>query len=188
MKAKYPKTPFKRPKKKPATGKKKTRHIMAPSKRTTAKADASENRRRATLGDRLDSPAADLISLIRQIAGGGCKTHREGKAINLQPHLAIVLAKKLWTIIESQDGNTLRDMAALVDAPVAREALAAAYAIAEDLQHYAEGDRPHIKSCEIVAAIMHSTGCDERTAKKAIAEAGLKNLFGWRSGRPRTRS
>ena len=188
MKAKYPKTPFKRPKKKPATAKKKTRHIMAPSKRTTVKADASENRRRATLGDRLDSPAADLISLVRQIAAGGGKAWRGREPINLQPHLAITLAQKLWTIIESQDGDTLRDMAALVDTPVAREALAAAYAVAEDLQHYPEGDRPHIKSCELVDSIMRSTGCNERTAKKAIAEAGLKKLFGWRSGRPRTRS
>lgn len=188
MKAKYPKTPFKRPKKKTAAAKKKTRHIMAPSKRTTAKADASENRRRATLGDRIDSPAAELINLVRQIAAGGGKLRRGGKTINLQPHLAILLAKKLWTIIESQDGTTLRDMAALVDAPVARPALAAAFAAMEDLQHYSEGDRPHIKSCEIAAAIMQSTGCDQRTAKKAAAEAGLKNLFAWRSGRPRTRS
>lgn len=187
MKAKYPKTPFKRPKKKPAA-KKKTRHIMAPSKRTTAKADASENRRRATLGDRLDSPAADLINLVHQIAAGGGKLRRGGKTINLQPHLASTLAQRLWAIIESQDGTTLRDMAALVEVPVARPALAAAFSAIEDLQHYDEDNRPKIKSREIVTSIMRSTGCDERTAKKAIAEAGLKNLFGWRSGRPRTRS
>ncbi len=188
MKKNFPKTPFKRPKKKKVTAKRKTSHIMAPSKRTTAKADATENKRRSTLGDRQNSPATELVNLVHQIAAGGGWGWRDGKKISLQPQLAILLAQKLWMIIKSNDGTTLRDMAALVETPVARPALAAAYSVMEDLQHYAEGDRPKIKSREIVASIMHSTGCDERTAKKAAAEAGLKNLFGWRSGRPRTRS
>jgi len=188
VKKKYPKTPFKRPKKKKVTAKQKASHIMAPSKRTTAKADASESRRRATLGDRLNSPATELINLLRQIAAGGGKLVRGGGVINIQPRLAITLAHKLWMIIESQDGSTLRDMAALVEVPVARQALAAAYAIRQDLEHYPPDIRPRFKRSAIVNSIMSTTGCDQRTAEKAAAEAGLKELFGWKAGRPRTRS
>ena len=188
MKKNFPKTPFKRPKKKKVTAKQKASHIMAPSKRTTAKADASENRRRATLGDRLNSPATELINLVRQIAAGGGKLLRGGEVINLQPRLAITLAHKLWMIIESQDGSTLRDMAALVEVPVARQALAAAYAIRQDLEHYPPDIRPRFKRSAIVNSIMSTAGCDQRTAEKAAAEAGLKELFGWKPGRPRTRS
>lgn len=174
---------------KAAKAKPKARHTMHPAKRTTAKADAASNRHRAQYGDRQDSPAVELHALLNQIAaGGGWMRQGKKKKVNIQGDIAIVFAKKVWDIFQSGDGSALRDLAAFADAPVARRALEAAYAIRQDLEHYANEDRPRFKRTAIVRSIMSTAGCDQRTAEKATAEAGLKELFGWKAGRPRTRS
>jgi hypothetical protein len=174
-----------KPKPKP---KPKARHTMQPAKRTTAKADAASNRHRAQFGDRQDSPAVELHALLHQVAAGGGWMRGKKKKANIQGDIAVVFAKKIWNIFESGDGAALRDFAALADAPVARPALEAAYAIRQDLEHYANEDRPRFNRAAVVRSIMSSTGCDQRTAEKATAEARLKELFGWRAGRPRIRS
>jgi hypothetical protein len=170
------------------TTKPKARHTMHPAKRTTAKADAASNRHRARYGDRQDSPAVELHALLQQVAAGGGWMRGKKKKVNIQGDTAVVFAKKIWNIFESGDGAALRDFAALADAAVARPALEAAYAIRQDLEHYANEDRPRFKRAAIVRSIMSTTGCDQRTAEKATAEAGLKELFGWKAGRPRSRS
>lgn len=177
--------------KKPAKAKTKakTRHTMQPAKRTTAKAEAATNRHRARYGDRQDSTAVELYGLIHQVAAGGGRMRRgKKKPTNIQGEVAVIFAKKIWDILQSGDGTALRDLATLAEAPVARPALEAAYAIRQDLEHYAPEDRPRFKRIDIVHSIKTSTGCDTRTSEKAVADAGLKELFGWKAGRPRSRS
>ncbi len=168
----------------------KSRHIMSPSKRTTEKKTPTENRRIATYGEKLESPATSILSLLQQIAGGGSKMRREGKWVNVTPELALCFAKDIWDIVQSKDGSILRDMADLIEAPVARPALAEAWSLREYWTPCMEAgfNPPQIKKEKIISAIMETTGCNSRTAEKAATEAGLGKVFKWKAGRPRTRS
>jgi hypothetical protein len=177
----------KKSKKPTKAAKPKTRHIMAPSKRTNKKRTPTENRRIAAYGEKLDSPAIGILSLLQQIAGGGSKMRREGKWVNVTPELALCFAKDIWDIVQSEDGTILREMADLVEAPIARPALEAAWSMREYWSPYLEDgfNPPQVKKVKIIQSIMAATGCNSRTAEKAATEAGLSEVFKWKAGRPR---
>lgn len=178
-----PKRKLSRVKKAPA------RQILLPRNRATADTTAAENRRRAELGDLRDSKAAALLGLLRQVASPGCK-----------PATAALLSQEVRALLQTKDGDTLRDLAHLVERPIARQAEEIAYcmeayydtmaAAAENTKTPPRRKRivpelPPLKRAQAIESIMEQTKCSERTAAAAIDKTSLAKLLKWKAGRPR---
>jgi hypothetical protein len=167
----------------------KRRQIVAPGKRPKKELDPAENRLRAEMGDHRGSKAAELLGLLRQVASPNCK-----------PALAALLSQEVAVMLKERDGDTLREVAELVERPVARPAEERAYALeawcrsllaaAADARSLPRRKKivptlPAIKRSEILESIMEQTNCSQRTAAAAIDKTQLSKLLGWKTGRPR---
>jgi hypothetical protein len=181
-------------KKKPArklsrTKKPPARQIVMPRNRPSDGVDAAENRRRAELGDLGDSKAAELLGLLRQVARPGCK-----------PALAALLSQEIAGILNAKDGDTLRDLARIIERPIARQAEEIAYGIEAHLQSLAAAAKdakgrkgrkpiqpqlPAVTRAAIIESIREQMQCSERTAAAAVDKTSLAQLLGWKAGRPR---
>jgi hypothetical protein len=165
------------------------RQIVMPRHRPSDGLDAAENRRRAELGDLRDSKAAELLGLLRQVARPGCN-----------PATAALLSQEVRAILETKDGDILRDLAHLVERPIARHAEEIAFGIearmvtlaaaAQDAKAPAKRKRivpelPPLKRAAIIESIREQTNCSERTAAAAVDKTSLAQLLGWKAGRPR---
>jgi len=165
------------------------RQIVMPRNRPSDGADAAENRLRAEWGDLRDSKAAELLGLLRQVARPDCK-----------PALAALLSQEVAAIVKTKDGDTLRDLARLIERPIARQAeeiafgiearmvalaAAAAGAKAPPRRKLIVPELPPIKRAAIIESIREQTNCSERTASAAVDKTSLAQLLGWKAGRPR---
>ena len=168
-------------KKKPAAASKsrkknKTRHIMRSAKRPAKKATPTENRRRSTYGDNLDSPAVLLFDFLRQVSS------------RPSPALCWSFTEELAKIFKSGDGSILRALADLIEVPISRPALEIAWSQRESWQQALDAgiNPPRVKKKDIIDSIIKCSGCNERTAEKAVRDAGLAEVYGWKAGRPRS--
>jgi hypothetical protein len=165
------------------------RQIVMPRHRPGDGLDPAENRRRAELGDLRDSKAAELLGLLRQVARPDCK-----------PATAGLLSQQVRELLRAKDGDTLRDLAHLVERPIARHAEEIAFGIearmaklaAEAANAKAPPRRkrivpqlPPLKRAAIIESIRKETNCSERTAAAAVDKTSLAQLLGWKAGRPR---
>ena len=158
------------------SGKKtKTRHIMRSAKRPAKKATPTENRRRSTYGDNLDSPAVLLFDFLRQVSS------------RPSPALCWCFTEELAKIYRSGDGSILRALADLIEVPISRPALEIAWSQREYWQQALDAgfNPPRVKKKDIINSIINGSGCNERTAEKAAQDAGLAEVYGWKAGRPR---
>ena len=106
--------------------KNKRRQITVPSKRPAKDLDAVENGLRALHGEARNTRSADLYQLLGQIAQD-----------KVRPATLAYLAQEMADIFKRKDGDALRGLAALVDAPVARPAEEIAYGIEAWLRSHA---------------------------------------------------
>lgn len=165
------------------------RQIVMPRHRPNDDLDAAENRRRAELGDLRDSKAAELLGLLRQVARPGCK-----------PELAALLSQEVAAIVKAKDGDTLRDLARIIERPISRQAEEIAYGIEARIQSLAAAandakspkgrkavppELPALTRASIIESIREQTKCSERTAAAAVDKTSLARLLGWKAGRPR---
>jgi hypothetical protein len=173
-------------KKKPAGGaygaKKKRKSAMKPRRNVTVpqfrpkESDSSvENLRLARFGAELPEAVA-IYELTRQIPG-----EREPNQTALAKHLAGLICR---AVASGQD-EVLHSLARLSKSPVALPSDEVAMEWRDEAQLYAGGHRPRSTRAEVTANIQDRTGCDARTAEKAIARAGLSVLFKWKAGRPK---
>jgi hypothetical protein len=165
--------------------KNKRRQIAMPSKRPAKDLDAVENRLRALHGEARNTRSTDLYQLLERIAQD-----------NVTPAMLALFAQEMADIFKRKDGDALRGLAALVDAPVARPAEEIAYGIEAHLRGWAaeiaqtKGSQrnklslPAPKRAAIIESIMQQTQCDRRTAERAIDKTKLRELLGWKAGRP----
>jgi hypothetical protein len=165
--------------------KNKRRQITVTSKRPAKDLDAVENRLRALHGEARNTRLADLYQLLGQIAQD-----------KVRPATLAYFAQEMADIFKRKDGDALRGLAALVDAPVARPAEEIAYGIEAHLRGWAaeiaqtKGSQrnklslPAPKRAAIIESIMQQTQCDRRTAERAIDKTKLRELLGWKAGRP----
>lgn len=169
--------------------KKKTKHIMAPAKRTSKTASPTENRRRAALGDKMGSQAQELVAFLKQISTAKGKVEIEGVMVEKKMVLSFLFAREIWEIFNSGDGSIFRDLADFAEVPTARPSLAKAWSMREYWQQCLDAGftPPSIKKKKIIKAIVAETGCAERTAERDATAAGLGEVFGWKAGRPRSR-
>ena len=177
----------------------KRRQIAVPSKRPAKDLDAVENRLRALHGEARNTRSADLYQLLERIAQD-----------NVTPAMLALFAQEMADIFKRKDGDALRGLAALVDAPVARPAEEIAYGIEAWLRSHAaqaknakspkgrkairpqlpdrvvvDGVERQLTRASIIESIMQQTQCDRRTAERAIDKTKLRELLGWKAGRPR---
>lgn len=154
---------------------KKRRHFFATKRKP---ASCSEAFQQAKYGE-ASSDAVGLYSLIAQLAAPGDDANRE--------RLEKILVGRLVRLLRTQRGEPLRELAKIIETPTARPAMLEALAWRTEGEAYAACPdfRPHKKAAEICRAIMRKTGCDERTARRCMAEAGLAKFYGWKKGRPR---
>lgn len=178
--------------------KNKRRQIAVPSKRPAKDLDAVENRLRALHGEARNTRSADLYQLLGQIAQD-----------KVRPATLAYFAQEMADIFKRKDGDALRGLAALVDAPVARPAEEIAYGIEAWLRSHAaqaknakspkgrkairpqlpdrvvvDGVERQLTRASIIESIMQQTQCDRRTAERAIDKTKLRELLGWKAGRP----
>jgi len=165
--------------------KKKRRQIVSPSKRPQADVAAEENRIRAKYGEMRDKRAVALHQMLESLSKP-----------QVAPAMLALFAQEMGDIFKRQDGDTLRELAALVEAPVAKPAEEIAYGIEAHLRGLAaaidqsKGGRrkkaslPAVKRAAIVESIMEQASCDKRTAEKAVDKTKLRELLGWKAGRP----
>ena len=163
----------------------KRRQIAVPSKRPAKDLDAVENRLRALHGEARNTRSADLYQLLERIAQD-----------NVTPAMLALFAQEMADIFKRKDGDALRGLASLVDAPVARPVEEIAYGIEAHLRGLAaaieqtkgsqrkKASLPAVKRAAIIDSIMQQTQCDKRTAEKAIDKTKLRELLGWKAGRP----
>jgi len=165
------------------------RQIVMPRHRPDDGLGPAENRRRAELGDLLDSKAAELLGLLRQVARPGCA-----------PATAALLSQEVRALLQAKDGDTLRDLAHLVERPIARQAEEIAFGIEARMVTLAAAaesakapprrkriapELPPLKRADIIESIRKQTNCSERTAAAAVDKTSLAQLLGWKAGRPR---
>ena len=165
--------------------KNKRRQIAMPSKRPAKDLDAVENRLRALHGEARNTRSTDLYQLLERIAQD-----------SVRPAILALFAQEMADIFKRKDGDALRGLAALVDAPVARPAEEIAHGIEAHLRGWAaeiaqtKGSQrnklslPAPKRAAIIESIMQQTQCDRRTAERAIDKTKLRELLGWKAGRP----
>jgi hypothetical protein len=171
---------------------KKTRHIMEPAKRTEKNLGATENRIKATEGDRTGKPdreaARGLLALLGQISTASGMVEGGGGKFEKKLILSLLFAKEVWQAVQKKRAGILREMADLIEVPEARPALVAAWRLREYWTPCLEAgfQPPHIKKSVILDSIMAAADCNHRTAEKAAKEAGLEKVFGWKAGRPRS--
>lgn len=140
---------------------------------------------------------ADLKTAVKEAAKGKAKASAEARLDAAKKRawekessyrvLCQCFVQELVELFKAKDGDTLRGLAAIVEAPEAAPELAQAFSIAEYLGKIVEAglQPPSVKRADIVASIRSTTGCDERTAERAIATAGIGKLMRWKAGRPR---
>lgn len=167
--------------------KKKRRQIVSPSKRPQADATAEENRLRAMYGEMRDKRVVELYQMLEGLS-----------QTKVAPAMLTLLAQEMGDIFKRRDGDTLRELASLVDAPIARPAEEIAYGIEADLRIRLKAMTEKLgakrakaaflgiapKRIAIVESIMQQAQCDKRTAEKAVDKTKLRELLGWKAGRP----
>lgn len=162
--------------------KKKTRKSKMPARRnatlpaTKKPATGPADARAKALWGEISAPAQGLFLLVNQIP-----SEREPN----RSALARELAARLHGMMG--DGDTLRELARLFEAPEARPAALVALAWKTDAELYASFPEAHPRPRreDVIANIQKTTGCDARTAEKEIASVGLSELFKWKAGRPK---
>ncbi len=191
----------------------KRRNITDPRRKPSASKDATENLINATYGELRDSKGAMLFQFLNQIANR-----------KPDPLLCQCFVQELVELLRASDGQPLRDLAAMIESPIASPVLERAFSIAYRLSLHARGGNcipedaaarkamfkriakergcsvrqvervltakppmPELKRADIIRAIMDPTGCNERTATKAMATAGIPQLMKWQRGRKPSR-
>lgn len=166
--------------------KNKTRQIINPRKRPHSDLDPTENRLRALYGEMRDKRVVELHQMLESLSRG-----------KVAPAMLALFAQEMGDIFKRRDGDTLRELASLVEAPIAKPAEEIAYGIEAHLRGLldemtkkigakrAKAALPAPKRIEIIESIMQQAQCDKRTAEKAIDKTKLRELLGWKAGRPR---
>lgn len=165
--------------------KNKTRQIISPRKRPQAELDAAENRLRAKYGEMRDKRVVALHQMLESLSKP-----------QVAPAMLALFAQEMGDIFKRRDGDTLRELASLVEAPVAKPAEEIAYGIEAHLRGLSDAMQttmgskrakaalPAVKRVAIVESIMEQASCDRRTAEKAVDKTKLRELLGWKAGRP----
>ena len=174
----------------------KRRQIVSPRKRPRADLEPSENRRRAQYGDLIGSRGAELYDRLTQLATA--KPSRE---------LCQLFVQELVELHEKGNGDPLRELAQLVERPIAHKAEEIAFQLesyyrqlatsAKDaktpkgrkkllpvLPGHRKSDDP-MKRAVVIAIIRERAQCSERTAASAVDNTDLSELLGWQAGRTR---
>lgn len=166
--------------------KNKRRQIVSPRKRPRPELGPSENRRRSQYGDLLGSRGAELYNFLTQLA-----TARPSR------ELCQVLVQELVDLHKSGNGEPLRELALLIERPVAHKAEEIAFqieayyrALAESATTRKRGKNasvqlPPMKRAALIASIQERAQCSERTAAAAVDKTTLSELLGWKAGRTR---
>jgi hypothetical protein len=165
------------------------RQIVRPQNRPSAANDAAENRRRAQYGDLHKTPGVMLFDFLTQIVTS-----------KPDPRLCQLFTQELVELHKAKNGKPLRELAQLIERPIAHPAQEIAYTIEAYYQtaiasaadaKTPKGRRkvpcvpPQVKRAEIIESIREQTNCSERTATSAIDNTSLAQLLGWKAGRPR---
>lgn len=166
----------------------KARQIVSPRKRPRADLEPSENRRRAQYGDLLGTKGAELFDFLRQIVTS-----------KPSPPLCQLFVQELVDLYKASDGEPLRELAYLLERPIAHKAEEIAYQVearyavltsaAKDAKtpkgrRKVKYSAPHIKRTALIAYICEQANCSERTAAAAVDKTTLAKLLNWKSGRP----
>jgi hypothetical protein len=167
--------------------KNKTRQIISPRKRPQPDLDPTENRLRAMYGEMRDKRVVELHQMLESLSQP-----------KVAPAMLALFAQEMGDIFKRRDGETLRQLASMVEAPIARPAEEIAYGIEANLRARFEGMKADMglkrakvaflartpKRVAIVESIMEQAKCDKRTAERAIEKTKLRELLGWKAGRP----
>ena len=165
--------------------KSKKRQIINPRKRPQADLDATENRLRAMYGEMRGKRVVELYQMLESLS-----------QTKVAPAMLTLFAQEMGGIFKRRDGDTLRELASLVEAPIAKPAEEIAFGIEAHLRgllaamQEAKGSQrtkaalPAVKRIDIIESIMQQAQCDKRTAEKAVDKTKLRELLGWKAGRP----
>lgn len=169
--------------------KSKARQIVSPRKRPRADLEPAENRRRAQYGDLIGSRGAELYDFLTQLTSA--KTSRE---------LCQAFAQELVELHKQGNGEPLRELAQLIERPIAHKAEEIAFGIEAYYRTLAASAKdakapkgrkktplelPATKRAVIIASICERAQCSERTAAAAVDKTALSELLGWKVGRTR---
>ena len=114
-----------------------------------------------------------------------------------EPAIKDRIVNLVMEAFKNKSGDNLRDLAELVEAPVARPAEALAYklewmakiksAIIKADDRADSGSKLEFEQnnrASVIAYVMRQTGCGERSAATAIDQTNLSALLGWKVGLP----
>jgi len=136
-------------------------------------------------GEMRDKRVVELHQMLESLSRG-----------KVAPATLALFAQEMGDIFKRRDGETLRQLASMVEAPIARPAEEIAYGIEAELRGMFEGMKakmglkrakaalPAVKRVAIVESIMEQAKCNKRTAERAIDKTKLRELLGWKAGRP----
>ena len=168
----------------------KSRKITDPSKRPDPSLPNGINFLRAYYGDLYETSAMYLFMILSNAKLAAPEDEEKAK---------LALADAILAATQNRNGDALRGLAKIVDAPVARPAEAAVYQVLlflelppNQMALKEEGLKPGpiylFDGTESRAAfidyIMEGCGCTEGQARVAIDSTNLSEIFRWETGRP----